>query len=86
MENDKKDLKIAEDMLYPMRRYRGELSPLKPEAIAFDANLQKFSQEISYIVAFETSGKITQEEAYGHIKKLFKQLKKSKKGLNITDL
>ena len=71
--NDNKD-----NFLYSQARYRGDFSP---EKLAFNANLQEFTQKIGYICALETNGKISSKEAYDRIKKLWKQLKASKKEL-----
>ena len=68
------------EMLHPRSRYHGQFSP---ENLAFNANLQEFSQRIGYICALETGGKLAPNEAYKEIKKLWKQLKKSKKELGI---
>jgi hypothetical protein len=68
------------NFLYPRSRYRGEV---KPENLVFNANLQEFSQKVSYISCLETGGKLTPEESYREIKSLWKQLKKSKKELAI---
>ncbi len=68
------------DFLYPRSRYYGQFSPQK---LAFNANLQEFSQRISYICALETGGKLTAMEAYLEIRQLWKQLKKSKKDFGI---
>jgi hypothetical protein len=66
--------------LYPMSRYHGEFTP---EHLAFNANLQEFAQSVSYISALETGGKLSSEQAYKKIKALWKQLKRSKKALEI---
>ena len=67
--------------LYPKSRYYGAFSP---ETLAFNANLQEFAQKISYISALETGGKLSPEEAYTQVKRLWKQLKQSKKAMNIS--
>lgn len=77
MSEDAKD-----NFLYPRYPYRGEV---KPENLAFNANLQEFSQKIGYICNLETGGKITPSEAYQQIKELWKQLKQSKKGLGVGE-
>ena len=69
-----------EGFLYPRSPYRGDV---KPENLVFNANLQEFAQKVSYICNLETSGKITPIDAYSEIKRLWKQLKKSKKQLGI---
>ena len=66
--------------LYSRNRYYGHFSP---QDLAFNANLQEFSQRIGYICALETGGKLTSMEAYSQIRQLWKQLKKSKKELGI---
>jgi hypothetical protein len=68
------------EFLYPRYPYRGNF---KPENLVFNANLQEFSQRVSYISALQTGGKLSAEEAYEQIKMLWKQLKHSKKELNI---
>lgn len=71
-----------DDFLYPRGRYYGHV---KPENLVFNANLQEFAQRISYICNLETGGKLTSEEAYEQIKALWKQLKKTKKQLQIGE-
>ncbi|BAY11530.1 DUF7219 family protein [Calothrix sp. NIES-2098] len=68
--------------LYPHSRYYGQFNP---ENLVFNANLQRFAQQVGYITALETSGKLSPEEAYKQIKALWKQLKRSKRQLNIGD-
>jgi hypothetical protein len=68
------------DFLYPKARYRGVV---KPENLVFNANLQEFSQRVSYISCLESGGKLTPEESYQEIKLLWKQLKQSKRQLGI---
>jgi len=67
-----------EQFLYPRASYRGEFTP---EHLAFNANLQEFAQRVSLICGLETGGKVPPEDAYGQIKQLWKQLKKSKDSL-----
>ena len=66
--------------LYPHHPYHGNVHP---ENLVFNANLQEFSQKISYICNLETGGKIPPQEAYKQIRQLWKQLKRSKKELGI---
>ncbi|MFH7029427.1 MAG: hypothetical protein ACHBN1_29560 [Heteroscytonema crispum UTEX LB 1556] len=68
------------NFLYPRNNYYGEF---KPEYLVFNANIQEFSQKVSYISNLQTGGKISPEEAYCQIKALWKQLKHTKKELNI---
>jgi isopropylmalate/homocitrate/citramalate synthase len=71
-----------DDFLYPRSRYYGQVNP---ENLVFNANLQEFTQKISYICSLETSGKLTPTEAYDQIKALWKQLKRTKKQLRIGE-
>ncbi len=73
MSNTDKD-----SFLNPRATYRGEFSP---ENLAFDANLQEFTNRISIICALETGGKISPIEAYQQIKDLWKKLDRSRKNL-----
>ena len=68
------------DFIYPRSRYYGQV---KPENLVFNANLQEFAQRISLICNLETGGKISPEEAYAQIKSLWKELKRTKKQLEI---
>jgi hypothetical protein len=68
--------------LYPRSNYRGEFTPGN---LVFNANLQEFSQRVEYLCALETNGKISPEVAYQEIRKLYKQLKQSKKELGIGE-
>ncbi|MEM7794243.1 MAG: hypothetical protein AAF579_07280 [Cyanobacteria bacterium P01_C01_bin.118] len=62
--------------MMPRARYHGEFTP---ERMVFNSNLQEFASKVSLICNLETGGKITSEDAYGQIKKLWKELKASKK-------
>jgi hypothetical protein len=66
--------------LFPRSSYHGAV---KPENLVFNANLQEFAQQVSYICSLETGGKMTPDDAYERIKSLWKTLKKSKKQLGI---
>ncbi|KYC34943.1 hypothetical protein WA1_49690 [Scytonema hofmannii PCC 7110] len=68
------------NFLYPRRRYYGQV---KPENLVFNANLQEFAQKVTYITCLETGGKLSPEEAYKQIEKLWKQLERSKNELVI---
>lgn len=67
-----------ENFFYPNATYRGEFTP---EHLTFNANLQEFAQRVSLLCGLETNGKIPPGEAYKEIKKLWEQLKESKKAL-----
>ena len=59
--------------------YRG--SDWSPERLVFHQNLETFAERVGLIVALQANGKLSQEQAYGHIKKLWKQIKESKGNL-----
>jgi hypothetical protein len=67
-----------ESFLNPISNFRGEFSP---QNLAFDANLQEFTNRISIICALETGGKISPNEAYLQIKELWSKLDTSRKHL-----
>jgi hypothetical protein len=71
-----------ERFLYPLGKYYGEFSPSK---LAFNANLQIFAQQVAYLCSLEANGKITSEDTYLEIKKIWKQLQRSKKELLEND-
>jgi hypothetical protein len=66
------------DFINPRSRYHGKFTPTN---LAFNANLQEFSNRIGLICGLETNGKLTSDEAYRQIRALWKQLKRSKKSL-----
>ena len=72
--------KPSDFFLYSNSRYHGDFSP---EKLAFNSNLQEFTQKVSFICSLETAGKLTPEESYQQIKSLWKDLKRSKKQLGI---
>jgi hypothetical protein len=72
--------KNKSDFLYPHYPYRGQWSP---KNLTFNANLQEFSQKVGYISSLQTNGKLSPSQAYREIKYIWKQLKRSKKKLDI---
>jgi len=64
--------------LYPTGKYYGEFTP---QNLVFNANLQQFAQQVSYLCNLEANGKITPQDTYEEIKKFYKKLKQSKKEL-----
>ena len=67
-----------DNFLYPLGKYYGQFSP---NHLAFNANIQEFAQKVSYICGLENNGKMSSEEAYNRIRKLWHQLKRSKREL-----
>jgi hypothetical protein len=68
------------EFLYPRHTYQGKFTPIN---FVFNDNLQEFSQSVLYISGLHTGGKLSSEEAYKKVKKLWKQLKRSKKAMAI---
>lgn len=71
-----------ENFLYPYSHYYGQV---KPENLAFNANLQEFGHKVSYVCNLETNGKISPVDAYERIKALWEGLRRSKEELGIGE-
>lgn len=71
-----------DEFLIPRSRYQGQM---KPENLIFNANLQEFAQRVSYTTNLETSGKMSAEEAYQHLKALWQQFESASQQLKIAD-
>jgi hypothetical protein len=56
--------------------YRGE--DWSPQRLMFHQNLETFAERVGLIVGLQGNGKISQEEAYAQIKRVWKTLKQSK--------
>jgi hypothetical protein len=68
----------ATEFLFPRSKYRGQFTP---NNLMFNANLQEFSQKVSYICSLETNGKIEPDEAYQKIAALWNTLSSSRANL-----
>ena len=55
------------------------------EQQAFNANLKEFATRVGYICSLESNGQMSSEDAFLAIKKLYKDLKASRRGLHISD-
>ncbi len=63
----------------PMESYGGYRGPdWSPQRLMFHQNLESFADRVGLIVGLQANGKLTQEQAYGEIRKMWKQLKQSK--------
>jgi hypothetical protein len=69
------------EFLSPRSRYYGNFSP---KNLAFNANLQEFALRVNTVCNLETGGKITPDEAYQEIRKLWQQLDASYEELGIS--
>ena len=70
------------EFLYPRSRYYGQV---KPESLVFNANLQEFAQQVSYICNLQTAGKLSSEEAYQTIQDLWQELERTKEQLGVGE-
>jgi hypothetical protein len=70
------------NLLCAFARYHGEFTPAN---LVFNANLQEFSQKVSFIVALETGGKLSALAAYEQIEALRDVLLQSKQQLGISN-
>ncbi|MCP9857525.1 hypothetical protein KBZ33_01095 [Cyanobium sp. Cruz-8D1] len=53
--------------------YRG--SDWSPERLMFHQNLETFADQVGLIVGLQANGKMSQDQAYAKIKKIWKNLK-----------
>ena len=56
--------------------YRGD--DWSPERLAFHQNLETFAERVGLIVALQGNGKLSQEQAYARIRRMWKDLRSSK--------
>ncbi len=56
--------------------YRGQ--QWSPERLMFHHNLETFAEQVGLIVGLQANGKMSQDQAYAQIKKLWKTIKNSK--------
>jgi len=49
-----------------------------PQRLVFHQNLESFAERVGLIVGLQSNGKLSQEQAYAQIRKLWKSLRASK--------
>ncbi|KEF42212.1 MAG: hypothetical protein ER33_06735 [Cyanobium sp. CACIAM 14] len=59
--------------------YRGR--EWSPERLMFHQNLETFAEQVGLIVGLQANGKLSQEQAFHQIKKIWKTIKQSKETL-----
>ncbi|MGA7951930.1 MAG: hypothetical protein WCA07_00270 [Gloeobacterales cyanobacterium] len=69
---------IKDEFLNPLASYQGEPTLAY---YMFNANLQEFANKVDLLCALQTGGKISPEDAFKEIHKLWKELKLSKQNL-----
>ena len=66
----------------PMEAYSGYRgNNWSPQRLAFHQNLETFAERVGLVVGLQGNGKISQEQAYAEIRKIWKELKESKSEL-----
>lgn len=63
----------------PHGSYRG--GDWSPERLMFHQNLESFADRVGLIVGLQSNGKISQEDAYAEIRRIWNDLRDSKKAL-----
>ncbi len=59
--------------------YRGD--DWSPERLVFHQNLESFADQVGLIVGLQANGKMSQDEAFARIKKIWKNLKFTRESL-----
>ncbi len=70
------------DFISPRHSYYGRVNP---ENLVFNANLQEFSAQVSYISCLTTAGKLSAEDAHQQIQRLWQDLDRSKQQLGVGE-
>jgi hypothetical protein len=52
-----------------------------PQRLVFHQNLESFAERVGLLVGLQSNGKVTQEQAYAEIRKLWKDLKGTRENL-----
>jgi hypothetical protein len=60
----------------PHSGYRG--ADWTPERLMFHQNLESFAERVGLVVGLQSNGKVSQEQAYAEIRRIWKDLKESK--------
>jgi hypothetical protein len=68
------------DFISPRHSYHGSVNP---ESLVFNANLQEFAAQVSYISCLATAGKLSAEESHRQIQELWQDLDRSKQQLGV---
>jgi hypothetical protein len=67
------------DIRSPMEAHAGYRGgDWSPQRLLFHQNLETFAERVGLIVGLQGNGKISQEQAYDEIKRVWKALKQSK--------
>lgn len=52
-----------------------------PKRLMFHQNLESFAERVGLLVGLQSNGKVSQEEAYAEIRRMWKELKDSRSNL-----
>ncbi len=72
-------MNLHSNFLYPRSLYHTQF---ELESLAFNAQLQDFSQRVNYICSLQTGSKLSSKEAHHQIHILWKKLKMTRKHLS----
>jgi hypothetical protein len=69
----------ASGIRVPMEAHTPYRSPdWSPQRLMFHQNLESFAERVGLLVGLQSNGKVSQEQAYAEIRKLWKELKDSR--------
>ena len=72
----------ASSIRVPMEAHTPYRSPdWSPQRLMFHQNLESFAERVGLLVGLQSNGKVSQEQAYAEIRKLWKELKDSRGSL-----
>ncbi len=72
----------ASGIRVPMEAHSPYRSPdWSPQRLMFHQNLESFAERVGLLVGLQSNGKVSQEQAYAEIRKLWKELKDSRGSL-----
>ena len=72
----------ASGIRVPMEAHTPYRSPdWSPQRLMFHQNLESFAERVGLLVGLQSNGKVSQEQAYAEIRKLWKELKDSRGSL-----
>ncbi len=70
------------EFISPRHSYHGQINP---ESLVYNANLQEFSAQVSYISCLATAGKLSAAEAHHQIQQLWQNLDRTKQQLGVGE-
>ena len=72
----------GDDVRSPMESHSAYRGPdWTPQRLMFHQNLESFAERVGLVVGLQSNGKVSQEQAYAQIRRIWKELKDSKDAL-----